>query len=475
MTIHGLPTARGTASRADCRGGDTGGNTVIDLTPAGFERALRAAEQAELRAREEAEASHRRLLLLARLSRLLISPLDVDVLLRHVADLVVEDFADWCLVDLQDRSGLCRELITHRDPEHAEIAAEADRLLRPRQTAERVLEAVRSLETLVSEELDAERLVTGVDDPRLRDVLARLDPRSVVVVPLVANGVGIGALTLLRCGSRRFTVEDAALATELGRRAGSATEKARLYTERDRVARVLQRSLQPPDVPDIPGLEIGTHYRPWTAGLDVGGDFYDAFRSGEHWWLVLGDVCGKGPAAAAVGTAVRHTLRALLLDDTDPEDALRRVNVVLDTGERDETFTTVVVARLTRVNGGVRLRVATGGHLPPLVRRRDGTVTPVPVRGTLLGLLPRIEVGQAEVWLDAGETLLLYTDGITEATVPRGRQLGIDAVHALFARAPAHGAQELVDTIAEGVLEQAQDIRDDLALLALHVPAEPAS
>ena len=97
------------------------------------------------------------------------------------------------------------------------------------------------------------------------------------------------------------------------------------------------------------------------------------------------------------------------------------------------------------------------------------------VKEALLGLLPRIEVGQAEVWLDAGETLLLYTDGITEATVPRGRQLGIDAVHALFARAPAHGAQELVDTIAEGVLEQAQDIRDDLALLALHVPAEPAS
>jgi PAS domain S-box-containing protein len=430
----------------------------------------RSAEIAEQDAREEAEASHRRLALLAQLSQLLVAPLDVGVTLCHVADLAVRDFADWCVVDLLDRDSVRRVAITHRDPTLAPVAAEVARLFRPEDTAPRVRAVVRNLEPRFTARITPELLAESTSDPGYRELLTQLNLSSAVIVPLVAKGVGIGALTLVRSNQRTFSVQDVALAAELGRRAGSAAEKARLYTEQDRVVRILQRSLQPPDLPEVPGMELGAYYRPWTAGLDVGGDFYDVFHNGASWWLVLGDVCGKGPAAAAVGTAVRHILRALLVDDTDPEQALQRLNTVLGSSMDEDTYTTTVVVRLTRHGDGALLRVATGGHLPPLVRRRDGTVTEIPVRGTLLGLLPQVQVGQAEVRLAPGDTLLLYTDGVTEATLGTGIELGQDAVRALLARTPDDDAQHLVDSLAKEVLATAETVRDDVAMLALRVP-----
>lgn len=437
----------------------------------------RAAELAERRALREAAESHSRLQLLARLSGLLATPLDVTVRLTQVSDAVVEEFADRCAADLLERDGMRRVVVSHQDSGRHAVTSGVTRLPSAPETEELVRRVVETGRPAVVEDV-CEGTGGLVAPPTPGSLVASPTPEctrtSVAVVPLVANGRSIGALTLFRGGGRGFPAPDVDLALELGRRAGSALEKARLYTERDRVARILQRSLLPPDLPRVPGVELGAFHKPWTVGVDVGGDFYDVFSSGSRWWMLLGDVCGKGPAAAAVGTAARHILRALLLDDTDPEDALRRLNAVVNPERGDCTYTTVVLVRITRLREGVELRIATGGHLPPLVRRRDGGVETVAVQGTLLGLLSddQVEVGQTTLRLGPGDVLLLYTDGVTEAPVDDGEELGQDAVRHLFARVENTDAQGLVDSLSRTVLASAESLRDDVALLALRVPDE---
>ncbi len=131
-------------------------------------------------------------------------------------------------------------------------------------------------------------------------------------MPLAAPARTLGAITLVSSESmRRLSHADLALAERLGRRAGTAVESARLYTERTRIAKMLEAALLPESLPEIPGVEIASLYRAAGELNDVGGDFYDVLAYGEdRWLLVIGDVCGKGPRAAGVTALARHTLRA---------------------------------------------------------------------------------------------------------------------------------------------------------------------
>jgi hypothetical protein len=367
----------------------------------------RSAELAELHAREEAAESHQRLELLARLSQLLVAPLDVDVTLRHVADLAVRDFADWCLVDLWERHTVRRVTVTHREPDLADLAAELVASFRPGDAAPQYQTAVTGLVPWTATPAGVEQLVAEGGRAGHGSVLARLDLSSVIVVPLVAKGLGIGTLTLVRGRPRTFLRPGRRVGRELGRRAGSAAEKARLYTRTGPVwPGCCNAACNHRTSPRSPDWSWGL-LPAWTEGLDVGGDYYDVFHNGCCWWLVLGDVCGKGPAAAAVGTAVRHILRALLVDDAAPDQVLHRLNAALASGVDEDTFTTTVIARLVPDRDGARLLVATGGHLPPLLRRGDGTVEEIEIRGTLLGCSRRSRWGYQEVRLGPGDTLLL--------------------------------------------------------------------
>ena len=145
--------------------------------------------------------------------------------------------------------------------------------------------------------------------------------RSVIVVPLTARGRTHGTLTLVTAESGRiYGDDDLAFATELARRAATAIDTARLYQDRDQVARTLQRSLLPPDLPDVPGVELAAVYHPAGGGGDVGGDFYDAFETGESGlYLAIGDVCGKGAPAAALTGIARHTVRAAAVRERSPQ------------------------------------------------------------------------------------------------------------------------------------------------------------
>src|SRR5436305_6224251 len=164
-------------------------------------------------------------------------------------------------------------------------------------------------------------------------------------VPVTVRGRILGAISFIATG-RRYGPADLELAEDLGRRASTAVDNARLYEELSHIARTLQHSLLPPQLPDIPAIEIAARFRPTGEGNDVGGDFYDVFETAEgDWALVMGDVCGKGADAAALTGLSRHTIRTAAMQERDPSKVLTMLNdaiILQDTGR----FCTVAYARL---------------------------------------------------------------------------------------------------------------------------------
>ncbi|MGA4801945.1 PP2C family protein-serine/threonine phosphatase [Streptomyces lavendulocolor] len=264
-------------------------------------------------------------------------------------------------------------------------------------------------------------------------------------------------------------------------RARRAAEEAHREAERSRehlheVVAVLQRSLLPPSLPLVPGLETAAHYH--TASPDhLGGDFYDLFSlGGGRWAFCLGDVCGKGPEAAAVTSLARHTLRAAAMNDPDPEAVLHTLNSVLYeryTGD-DPRYCAVVLGLLEAAgpeDTGFDITLAGGGHPPALLLRDDGTARYVPTPGgVLIGILPRSSVTVVRTRLEPGDTLVLYTDGLTEARTPAGRYGDEQLLAHASALAPS-GAEPTVKALTDLLDSFGNGLDDDTAILALGVPA----
>ncbi|MFI8339163.1 PP2C family protein-serine/threonine phosphatase [Streptomyces sp. NPDC085639] len=258
-------------------------------------------------------------------------------------------------------------------------------------------------------------------------------------------------------------------------------EEARRQAEADRerlreALVVLQQSLLPADLPAVPGMDAASYYH--TASVDrLGGDFYDLFPlDDKRWAFFLGDVCGKGPQAAAVTSLTRYTLRAAALHDPDPVAALSTLNTVLHqrfTGG-DPRYCTAIfgVMEPDPATATVAVRLASGGHPPALVVRADGRADYLPTPGGLLiGILPAPHFTAAETTLGPGDSLLLYTDGLTEARVGENRELyGEDALRTFTAGLARGGPHELIAGLT-GLLDGfGEGLDDDTALLALGVP-----
>jgi sigma-B regulation protein RsbU (phosphoserine phosphatase) len=243
-----------------------------------------------------------------------------------------------------------------------------------------------------------------------------------------------------------------------------------------RLATTLQQTLLPPVLAGVPGLDIAADYH--IASVDeVGGDFYDLFPLGAGTWgMFLGDVCGKGAAAAAVTSLARYTLRAAAVYDPDPAAVLANLNTVLnhEYNGTDPRFCTVIFALLTPDDaGGFHITLASGGHPPAILMRADGTADYLPTPGgQLIGALPDAHIATTPVHLTPGDTLLLYTDGLTEAhTHQSGDRYGdealIDLARSLApttATAAVEALSRLLDSLGTGV-------DDDTALLAITAPA----
>jgi serine phosphatase RsbU (regulator of sigma subunit) len=300
-------------------------------------------------------------------------------------------------------------------------------------------------------------------------LMRRLRYRSAIVVPLVARQRVLGTLSLLRMeDAPAYDQDDLVLCEELARRAGLAVDNAHLFQATRTLARTLQESLLPASLPEIPGVRLTSRYRAAEQGQEVGGDFYDAFAIAPgRWGIAIGDVCGKGPRAAAITALARYTIRAVA--DADAAEVLRRLNqaALRDRVSLGDRFLTAVFALAARRENRLELSLAVGGHPPPLVLRADGQAEQLPVAGPLVGVTADADYTAASVVLNPGDVMLLYTDGLTDARAPE-RMLSESDLLALLARCSDLPAEELTEFL-EREATGGRDPRDDIAMMLVEV------
>ena len=410
---------------------------------------------------------------LAEASRVLADSLDYEATLATIAKLAVPGVADWCGVDLAgDRPfEIQRVAVEHVDPAKVALAHElAERYPAEARIDRGLHQVLHTGESQLWPHIPDALIVEAAQDEEHLRMIRELGMASAMIVPMRVRDRVLGAISFVSAESgRTFNPGDLRLAEDLALRAATAVENARLYRARSTIAQTLQASLLPPMLPEVPGFEAAALYQAAGEDHEVGGDFYDLFATNEdHWFAVIGDVCGKGAEAAAVTALVRYTIRAAAARRHSPAAILRWVNEVM-LGENSTRFCTVAIAHLDRTQGTANLTVAVGGHPAPVVARADGRVEELPVGGTLLGLVDDPRLTDVQTVLAPGETILLYTDGVTEAAAPERVWEPADLAE-VAAGADGDGAQSLVDHVAHVALSGlASRPRDDVAMLALRL------
>ena len=383
-----------------------------------------------------------RLAFLARSTSLLEASLDLDATLARVADLAVPYLADACIIELCHEDELIRAAAASRDR----------RLERALRSPDHAKAALRT----------GQPQAYGPGD----------GIGSAVAVPLVARGDRFGVMSLgLEAPKPAFGEAQLTLAVDLAQRAALAVDGARRFTERSYVAMKLQDALLPRSLPEIPGIDLGVRYTPAGSGVDVGGDFYDVFDTGDGaWGVVIGDVVGKGVEAAALTGVARHTLRALALHDRRPEALLDGLNRALLQEAGEERYCTACYVRIVPVRGGAHdATIALAGHPEPVVLRADGTTEEAGRPGTLLGAFDNVRLESATVRLQPGDALVLYTDGVTE----RHRDddfFDTEGLRTLLSALAGRGAGEVAAEIERAVVAfDTATTRDDLAVVVIRV------
>jgi hypothetical protein len=292
---------------------------------------------------------------------------------------------------------------------------------------------------------------------------------------ILARGEELGQIEVVDRHGREFTVRDAVLLDQLAGVAAVAISNARLYERERTIARTLQRSLRPGELPHVPGLAAAVRFRPAGENIELGGDFYDLYRARDGGWAALiGDVQGKGPDAAAVTALARHTLRAAATYEHSPSAVLTLLHRALREQRSDDRFITVAYAHMQVAVEHVRLELACGGHPLPLVVHRDGTVEAVGRLGTLLGTDIDPLLADVTVELDLGDVLVLYTDGVTEVRRRRTEIFGSNELLELLQGCGGLSPAEVADRVEHAVLTASDgELRDDVAILAFGPTSQP--
>lgn len=452
--------------------------TDLGLAEEVARRAAIAIENARLydrerHARQEAELATSRLRLLADFDEALLAALDLDDAAAVLVRFLAERIGDYAIAYLVGRDGLIGRMVAaHRDAE-ANVSLQGLMGSDPPDldgtgglVADTILSGEGSLLATMTDEHLA-RLATSAQLAGWRS----LGCASSIVVPIPLRDRVLGAISICRSpGSDELTDDDLEFLRDIAGRAAQALDNARLYGERVYIANTLQSSLLPPALPQIPGMSIGVAYRPAGDGTQVGGDFYDVFETAPDEWAVsIGDVCGKGSGAAAVMALSRYTIRTAALHQSRPSEILVTLNEALLRQTSDARFCTACQVRLRRNGERARLTVSCGGHPLPLVLRADGSLETAGVPGTLLGFFPDPALTDAVVDLEPGDTLLLYTDGLTDERRD-GEEFGEERVAELLRSCEGVSADEIVTRLMTGVMRfRDEDPQDDIAMLALQV------
>ncbi len=411
---------------------------------------------------------------MANASEVLMSSLDYEETLRNVAWLAVPEIADWCAVELVDERGARQRIaVAHRDPAKLELATRLRQFEPEELRADRgVGRVLRTGASVIYQDISDEVLVEAAVNDEHLSLLREVGFRSVILAPLIVGGRAIGAMTLVNAESmRRFGDEDREFAEQVAARAAIAVENARLATARRQTALTLQRSLLPDVVPRIDGWSVATLYRasPVAAEVEVGGDFYDFYRSDDAWVVLLGDVTGKGIEAATLTSLVRHGGRFLSRYERSPGRILAGLNEAL----REQPGLWLCTALCARLRRGEAV-IASAGHPPALVVRDDGRIREIGAVGPILGGWTGAASLDRALPIAHDETLFIYTDGVIDTQGGRER-FGTERLKRVLREAAGASPDELLSHL-DGALERFQvgAQADDTAALALR-PLSPAS
>ena len=409
---------------------------------------------------------------LAEAGRVLAGSLDYQETLAAVARLAVPDIADWCAVDALAGGEIKRVATAHADPRKViEVLEIAERYPPDPASPTGVHAIMRSGRSELYAEITDEMLEFAARDEEHLALLRSIGMTSAMAVPMLAHGTVVGVITFVSAETgHSFAAGDLELAESLASRAATAIENSRLYAARSAIARTLQESLLPPALPDVPGFELAALYHSASEGTEVGGDFYDVFNTAEdQWYAVVGDVCGKGAEAAAVTAMARYTIRAAAVRRRSPAAILRLLGEAMMRQESPELvgrFCTIACLHLDLSRTPARATVACGGHPLPAILRADGSVEELGAAGTLLGLVERPELHDRAGELRPGDTIVLYTDGLTEAGAPDRVWAPEDLAEVL--RGTAGGTpEEIVGHAVREALGVQAAPRDDIAVVAL--------
>jgi PAS domain S-box-containing protein len=440
---------------------------------AGFIRDLSAQQSGQ----RENERLQQRLAFLAHAGLMLDVSLDMDETLRRLVGLTVPELADLAVIDLLADDGGISGAVAAAGPD-PQWAADLEQMRRDSPLSSDsdhpVAEVLRTGNAVLLPAMDAEALREFAENEEHLALMTRLRYSSAIVVPLASRSRLLGTLSLLRMEDESpYDQHDLLLAETLGRRAALALENARLYASTRHIARTLQQSLLPRAMPEIPCVHLAARYRAAAEGQDVGGDFYDAFPITEdRWGLAIGDVCGKGPEAAALTALARYTIRAVA--DRGPTEVLSMLNeAVLREQGSNERFLTALFAELTREGDELILDLASGGHPAPFVARAAGDVEMVAVQGPLIGVIPNVEYIPARVQLGVGDKLVLFTDGLADARAPEVVLSEAELAEFLAEGRDLEG-QELAQFLESRATGDA-DARDDIAILVVEAVGPGAS
>ncbi len=448
-----------------------GARIDVSLTVSPIEHPQRGIIGASVIARDITEEKRRRRaqeFLVVATRRLDVS-LDFDRTARTIVETAVPDLAEFCVIDLVRSDGWVGDsIVAAADPAAAAVLEEIRRgnPLDP-QGEHPVAQVLRAGRPMVWRDLTSPDVMRSVvQSDAHRRLIEETRYQSAAVAPLVARGSTLGAISFLHAiTDLRYDANDLQLLGELADRAALALDNARLYEERDRIAQNLQRGLRPPEPPYVLGLDLSVVFDPYGEGMEIGGDLYDILPTDDGCWIVIGDVAGKGSAAAGVAVALRHSMRGLARQIDEPTELLAQLNEMLLEGRSLNDFATAVLMRLRRDGERWHFSLATAGH-PPVIHVKQGG--PVALGGgAVLGAWADSPLGRHQGELRAGETLVLTTDGWFEAG-PAETHVSGEALGALAHSFADLDLADMTEALRQDAISRSGGpLRDDMVVLAV--------